>query len=212
MASWIERYPWWFMGGVVGATLLLARIPFGSDEAPALVATPSVGRVTPPGPEYERQHLPAPPANYCEFVRSTRDLLARIGLTGPGADLFIAHLGRESGFGRTVYNYNWANIRSFAGSDAPWYRGVTGYPFRSYMSAAEGMRAMVDLIARPGGRYAPAWAKLQAGDVTWYATLGVLGYYEVKDANDRWVAATPDNVGPSQADYEISLRSVRRCR
>jgi len=192
------------------------------DPQPARAVLPSRGHVVPKGPEYQATNLP-PRERFrtaCDFVKYLREMLPRVGLDGPAVDLFIAHLGRETGFGRGsadrggkslgVYDYNFGNKRAFGPTDAPWYRHVDGLPYRAYLSAAEGLRAMVDIVA-DNDRYTAAWLKLQAGDETWYSELGVAGYYETHDEHGQTVPVTRANVGSSQASYDRALASVRRC-
>lgn len=183
-----------------------------ADPQPQRVATPSRGRVTPPGPEYEHKHFPPPFASPCDFVKFCREMLARMGLTGLPADLLIAHLGRECGFGKNVYCYNFGNKRVFAGQNVPWYRHTDGLPYRAFMSSFEGLRAMVETIST-SHRYAKAWQMLQAGDAKWYSELGIAGYYQTHDpVTHAIVDVTAANVGPCQRDYEEhQLATVKRC-
>lgn len=182
------------------------------EPMPLPVHAPSRGGVTPAGPEYEPEHLPPPFATPCAFVKFCREMLPRVGLAGPAVDLFAAHLARESGFGRSVRCYNFGNVRAFAGRDVPWYRHVDGLPYVAYMSAAEGLRAMVDKVAA-SARYARAWQMLLAGDPKWYAELGLRGYYQTHDpVTRRVVDVTPQNVAACQRDYEEhQLATVRAC-
>lgn len=189
--------------GVVAVGALVLR---ALRTGPRLALVRSAGPVTPVGPEYVAEKMPHyDAAQRCDFVRMLRRELAAI-LPPAAVDLFAAHVGRETGFGRSVYCFNFGNIRAFAATDAPWCRLPNGYPFRAYMSEADGLRAAVDLIARRGGRYAGAYAKLLAGDATWYATLGLAGYYEVDGR-----AMVASDVPRQQADYQRSLNGVRAC-
>lgn len=192
-----------------------------ADPRPSPRATPSVGATRPRGPEYEAANLPSRERfkTTAHFVQYCRELLPRVGLPAPAVDLFIAHIGRETGFGRGsadrggkslgVYDYNFGNIRAFATTIAPWYRHVDGLPYRAYMSGAEGLRDAVDFMVR-NTRYNKAYEMMTRGEVLWYSELGIAGYYQTHDAQRRVINVTRENVGPSQASYERSLASVRR--
>ena len=149
----------------------------------------------------------------CDFVRYARGLLGPLGLSGAPADLFVAHVARECGFGQSVYDYNFGNVRAFASTAQPWYRNPhNGLPYRAYPSAHDGMAKMVAVVARSSNAVRQrAWAKLLAGDRTWYGDLGLSGYYETRDASGRWVPVTPATVGEHQADYDQTLATVTRC-
>lgn len=183
------------------------------DPAPAIAEHRSTGNVTPLGIEYEPEKLPGPARfkTTCDFVAYCREMLPRVGLPGPAVDLFTAHLGRESGFGKNTRCYNFANIRVFASGTAAWYRHTDGLPYRAYLSGAEGLRDAVDFIIR-NKRYAHAYELLLAGSPLWYSELGIAGFYQTHDpVTHAIVDVTRENVASSQASYEVSLRSVRRC-
>lgn len=209
ITPWLRRHPYLAVaaGGVV--TAVFWDWLFGPrDPRPTPAPVRSAGAVVPVGPEYLAEKLPHyTSAQRCAFVNYLREILPRLGLPAPSVDLYIAHLGRETGFGQSVYDYNFGNRRAFATTNAPWYRHPrNGYTYRAFMSASEGLRDNIDLIARPGGRYAGAWGKLIAGDPTWYSTLGLEGYYEV-DGRPMVEADVPRE----QADYQRSLNGVLAC-
>jgi hypothetical protein len=118
--------------------------------------------------------------------------------------LLVAHWCRETGCGDDELNWNVGKVRAFASTREPWYYDPrTGLPWRAYDDEPAGVRGGLDVIRR-GARYVDAWAKLRAGDVTWYTALGEGGYY-----SDR--ALTAEQLARHQADYESILATVERC-
>ena len=195
--------------GAFGAWLILRPDdPYASPNLPVprTFHTSGPGRAT--GFEFDAVHLPRQFTNTCEFVTYMRGLLAGSGLTGRPAQLFIAHVGRETGFGRGVYDNAFGNVKEYGGG--PWFRLSDGLQYRAYGSPRAGAEGAISTI-RDSARYRGAWAKLVAGDRTWYSTLGLSGYYQYRQADGSIVDTNAGNVGASQADYERSLASVERC-
>lgn len=138
---------------------------------------------TPSGPRYKVANLPRRPETLCAWVGQCLALLSRVGLTDRRvATLVIAHWHRETGAGRYCWNHNFGNIKQFGGG--AWHRLTDGEPYVTYLSAEDGIRA--NLAVLRAGRYATAWAQLQAGKPEWYLALGRAGYY-----GD---ASTPDGI------------------
>lgn len=186
-------------GGAVAAVLLLRPgDAYAAAAWPARRSPGTTGARNPPGPEYEVKHLPADwSGRRCDFVKYMRGLLVGEGLTGPVADLFVAHVARETGWGRAIWNHNFGNIKQFGAG--PWHRLSDGQPYVTYPSARAGIHDNVTFLRdRNNGRYRAAWAKLVGGDPTWYGTMGRLGYYE----------GDPD---AGQLQYDAILQLVRAC-
>jgi len=149
----------------------------------------------------------------------TRDVIARLMTLGLGfvpAQLFTAHLARETGWGQYVWNGNFGNIKAYSGWTGPTYvlTDRLGYTdnYRSYNDATQGLADDVALI-RDHARYAGAWQQLQSGDPNWYSTLGIEGYFEgPSDPNQPGVhqPTTADNVGPAQDEYNQVLALVQQ--
>lgn len=224
--------PWVLGAGAVGAVILLASS--GTAEAAAAIpgliresgglepyaGSPSdgaSGHRTPSPPRYVAKRLPGnwSSAQRCDFVRYMRILLMRNGMSRQTADLFIAHVARETGWGRNVFNYNFGNIKQ-AGSFA-WHRLNDHEPYKTYESADAGIQDNINLV-RNSSRYADAWRALSAGDQLWYSRLGLAGYYEYQPPADPVTGVRPpprrhtvDTVHGAQLEYEGVLRRVREC-
>jgi hypothetical protein len=170
------------------------------------------GHRTPTGQRVITKQLPLYPNDRCTSVRSLLATIQQAGLTGRPAVLFLAHVCRETAYGRRVYNYNYGNIKAPA-SGAPWFRLSDREPYAAYPSAVEGMRKCITKIDLQ--RYTTAKAKLLAGDKSWYSDLGVAGYYEYRDpTTGRYVAHTWATVvlpGEGQDDYNQFLARVEAC-
>jgi len=175
---------------------------------PLLAHTP--GRLQSTGTEYPLTNLPQTwtTAQMCAWVIYMKGLLAGSGVTGRAAQLFIAHLGRETGFGRAVYGNNFGNVKAYH-SD-PWMRYHDGLAYKVYDSPRAGINAMIATL-RDSARYGHAWSMLLAGNSAWYSALGIAGYYQFRMPDGSIVDTTAANVGPSQASYDRSLASVMRC-
>ncbi len=203
-------------GLAVAVAALGGWLVFRPDDAyaapnlppPLTTHTPGGGRAT--GFEFPAVHLPRQwtSQQVCEFVTYMRGLLAGSGVTGRAAQLFIAHVGRETRFGQRVYDNAFGNVKEYG--SGPWFRLSDGQQYRAYGSPRAGAEGAIKTI-RDSSRYSGAWTKLMAGDRTWYSTLGLAGYYQYRMPDGSIVDTTPANVGASQADYERSLASVERC-
>jgi hypothetical protein len=162
---------------------------------------------TPNGPRYKVAQLPTRSGSFCDWVNSMRMLLARQGLTGQAADFVIAHWDRETGNGRYLWNNSFGNAKQYDQyrPGGAWFRLTDGEPYASYDTADAGVAAQLSLLRSP--HYAPAFAKLMAGDPTWYGDLGRLRYYG--DAN------TPEGIEAAaqrgQAQYNALLPNVQAC-
>lgn len=149
----------------------------------------------------------------------SRDVVARLmglGLGFEPARLFAAHVARETGWGRAVWDNNFGNIKAQGGWTGPFFvltdrLGFTD-PYRAYATPDEGLAAVVRLVSG-SPRYAGAWSQLLAGDPNWYGTLGMEGYYEgPPDPSQPGVhqPVTPANVAGPQGEYDDVLDLVRR--
>ncbi len=181
---------------------------------PLTTHTPGGGRAT--GIEFPRIHAPRQwtSAQVCDFVKYMKDLLAGSGLTGRPAQLFAAHVGRETRFGQQVYNNAFGNVKEYG--DGPWYRHSDNLQYKSFLSPRSGINAAMAKIrdssrVHDGHSYRSAWARLEAGEKTWYSELGLAGYYQFRLPDGSIVDTTASNVAASQTDYERSLASVERC-
>lgn len=208
----VPPWAWWIAGGLAVGTVLAWRSDaYSATNLPPLRFPRTTGSRNPPGPEYEPRHLPKAfadsPAGRREFVAYMLDMLAGEGLTGEPAILFTAHVGRETGFGKSVYGDNWGNIKQYG--DGPWHRLADGQPYRTYTSPRAGIRDNIEFLRdRNGGRYRRAWEMLLAGNPNWYGQMGLSGYYECGGAGDRHTC-TSDEISVPQADYNRTLASVR---
>lgn len=184
--------------------------PYAAPNLPPPLTVHTPGRSTSNGTEYPLTHLPQAwtSAQVCAFVTYMRGLLVTVGITGRAAQLFIAHISRETGFGRNVYGNSFGNVKAH-GSD-PWMRLHDGLAYKVYASPFDGILGQVAFM-RDSQRYGRAWQQLIAGQTNWYSTLGIAGYYQFRMPDGSIVDTTAENVGASQADYERTLASVVRC-
>jgi hypothetical protein len=141
-----------------------------------------------------------------EYVSFLRNALQNIGMTHGQALLFIAHMTREGGWGKAVWNYNFGNIKTGSVIRGPWFwltdkDGPAKY--RAYHTAEDGIWDNVELI-RKLSIYKKAWAMLLAEDPNWYGELGLAGYYG--DHSRRH----PETIIPVQEEYNDIWDSVRR--
>lgn len=201
---------WIFWPSTAYASTISGATPERYSGDPAADAD---GHVTPVGPRYVTRQLPAYPGDRCASVRQLLTLVQGAGLSGRPAVLFLAHLCRETGYGRSVFNSNFGNVRAFAGSNVPWHRLSDHLPYRTYLNPVEGMRAMVAVLDL--SRYARAKAQLLNGDSSWYGTLGLAGYYEYRNPQtgqyQPHTAETINLPGQGQQDYNQFLAAVERC-
>lgn len=218
IGAWFARIPTWAWvvagGAAVGLLAASRSDAYAATTLPPMRVPGTTGSRTPRGPEYEPQHLPmqfpATAAGRCTFVRYMLGLLAGEGLTGEPAILFTAHVARETGFGHSVYNENFGNIKQFDNT-TPWHRLSDGQPYKTYPSARAGIHDNVAFLRdRNGGRYRDAWNALLSGNINWYGMMGLDGYFECGPAGDRHTCTTGEIAVP-QADYAGTLASVRRC-
>lgn len=156
----------------------------GFDEASLVPATErSYGTINPRGPEYQVKPLPGRwPQHWegrCDFVRYMTALFGQLGLNQRSAALLTGKVIREVGWGTGVWNNAFGNVKAYG--DLPWHRLSDGLPYRSFPTARDGARYLIEFL-RDGrenrGQYKPAWQKLAAGDLTWYGDVGRAGYYE----------------------------------
>lgn len=140
------------------------------------------------------------------YVAFLRNALQAIGMTHGQAILFIAHMTREGGWGKAVWNYNFGNIKTGSVIKGAWFwltdkEGPAKY--RAYATAEDGIWDNVELV-RTKSRYKTAWAMLLAENPNWYGELGLSGYY------GHYSRAHPDAVEPVQREYNDILASVQR--
>lgn len=152
---------------------------------------------TPSTLRYTAKHLP-PTTDRCTFVRMVVALGQELGLSHRASELFTAHVARETGWGRSTWNYNFGNIKQHG--QTPWHRLNDGEPYVSYPTARDGLAANIALV-RDKPRYATPWRMLTEGNPNWYGELGVAGYYENADPR-----------GAAQREYNSILRRVEGCR
>jgi hypothetical protein len=151
-----------------------------------------------------------------EFVRYLRGALMNIGLTHGQALLFIAHKARESGWGKSIWNYNFGNIKTGSKILGPyfWLTDRLGFrdKYRAYDTPEDGIFDNLNLV-RKLSRYQKSWALLMAEDPSWYGQLGLDGYYEGPPDPARpgqHTNHTPETIIPVQAEYNSILSSVKR--
>lgn len=128
-------------------------------------------------------------ADRAQWVTSRAAALQAIGLPPRVAAALVAHYARETGWGRSEWNYALGNIRwrgtgpAFLqqGSDDPVPR-----PYRAYDSLEDGVRGAVGLAS--SGRYAAGWQALMNGgrEIDWYLRLmvpapGTAGWHPYSD-------------------------------
>ncbi len=194
----------------------------------ALLARRATGTTTPAStygwkgpseyrPRTRSTHYPDSQAGRDAFARDLLRALANVGLTGEPAVLFAAHLIREvGGNAYGLFNFNFGNIKAVGNPPRkPYYRltdrlGYTDW-YRAYDSLEDGIADAVAFV-RDRRLFAGAWAKLQAGDPTWYGTLGLEGYYEgpVDPARPGvHTSHTTTTIVPVQREYDSIVRAVR---
>jgi hypothetical protein len=140
------------------------------------------------------------------YVAFLRNALQNIGMTHNQALLFLAHMTREGGWGKAVWNYNFGNIKTGTVLKGPyfWLTDKEGpAKYRAYATAEDGIWDNVELV-RNSSRYKTAWAMLLAEDPSWYGELGLSGYY------GHYSHANPGAIAPVQREYNDILDSVRR--
>jgi hypothetical protein len=140
------------------------------------------------------------------YVAFLRNALQAIGMTHGQAILFIAHMTREGGWGKAVWNYNFGNIKTGTVLKGPYFwltdkEGAAKY--RAYATAEDGIWDNVELV-RCLSRYKTAWAMLLAENPNWYGELGLSGYY------GHYSHAHPEAIAPVQQEYNEILDSVQR--
>lgn len=188
----------WILGGTAAAYFLLSSLggdaqaddlglgipgPDGAQPFPLYTGDDpydGVIGVRPTGQRYEAVHAPLfanSRAGHCEYVRAMVAALGNLGLlSGRPALLYTAHTARENAYGTSLYNNNVGNVKAYG--EAPWYaHPVQHRAYVSYPTFEAGVAVNVGII-RDRSRYAGPWAKLQAGDDSWYGDLGRAGYYE----------------------------------
>lgn len=142
------------------------------------------------------------------YVAYLRNALQNIGMTHGQAILFLAHMTREGGWGKAVWNYNFGNIKTGTVLRGPYFwltdkKGPAKY--RAYATAEDGIWDNVELV-RSLSRYKTAWAMLLAEDPNWYGELGMSGYY----GDGYYSHAHPERTAAVQQEYNDILDSVRR--
>lgn len=152
---------------------------------------------------------------HAEFVKHIIPLLRRHGLTHEQAVLFAAHVARESGWGRAVFQNNFGNIKTGKGWKGSyfWLTDRYGYrdKYRAWDSEDRGIEQSISLI-RDSKRYRHAWRLLRAGKVAWYGQLGLDGYYEAPSraaGSVRHLVHNKISVRAPQHEYESIVRLVR---
>jgi len=192
---------------VVAAGLGMA---WGLDEfskpTPTLVHTP-IGR-RPSGPEWRLEHQPyawpRTESGRRSFTRYlARKLIEQELLPPQAVALFIAHTARETGYGSAVWWNNFGNEKQYW--KGPWFN-LAGQPYIAFETPEHGLAHAVNRIRRQWPR---PFAKMLAGDLTWYGDLGIAGYYE----NGRTSPPsrhTAETIGPTQAEYNGTVEHVRR--
>lgn len=159
--------------------------------------------------EVPRVHQPVfenSDAGKIAYVAFLRNALQSIGMTRNQAILFVAHMTREGGWGRAVWDYNFGNIKTGTPLKGPyfWLTDKEGpAKYRAYATAEDGIWDNVELV-RTKSRYKTAWAMLLAEDPHWYGELGLSGYY------GHYSHAHPEAIAPVQREYNDILDSVRR--
>lgn len=197
--------------GVGGAILLYARRgrsssgPWGWQGPVEEVPT-----VRQPG-------FPNTTAGHIGFTKWVIPLLQSHGLSHEAAVLFAAHIARETGYGSSVWDYNFGNIK--LGTNKPrgpwfWLTDARGFrdKYRAYLTADDGIEDNINLV-RNSSLYKKAWAMLMAGDPNWYGQLGLSGYYEgPPDPNRPGVHThhTPQTIIPVQNEYNGVVRLIRQ--
>lgn len=141
--------------------------------------------------------------------------LQRAGLAREQALLFAAHLARESGWGGNVFNFNFGNIKDYR-ANGTFYVLTDNLSYTdryiAFPTIEAGLAYSVDLVRRLA-LYRRSWAKLMAGDPTWYGQLGLDGYYEGPPDPTRPGVHTRHNAAtivPVQNEYNDVLAGVRR--
>jgi hypothetical protein len=180
--------------------------PYSGDPA-----ADANGHRTPSGPRVVKKQIPPYPGDRCTSVRSILATVQQAGLSGRAAVLFTAHISRETGYGNSVKNNCWPNVKAPA-TGSPWFRH-SDEPYTAFPTSLAGMRRALEILDL--SRYASAKRKLLAGDKTWYSDLGIGGYYEYMDpVTHRYVAHTAQTValpGEGQDDYNKFLAKVEAC-
>src|SRR5512147_752080 len=201
---WIGEHPYLATALGVGAAFLLDEVATGGRARASIArAVTPRDRVNPRGPEYAREHHPLY-SDHCAFVRDLRAfVMQRYGLTRSQADLLVALMARETGYGSAAWNYNLGNLRSFDSSTTPWHRLANGVPFRTFFSLEDGVDALVRVLSTTS-RYHDAWQMFRAGDAQWYLVLGEAGYYEEDGPGGP-------TFGQHQRDYIRFLTAVQSC-
>jgi hypothetical protein len=205
------------IGSATAVAILLYR---QRAEAAAPISSTGPGGVGWKGDPVERPRVHQPifadsREGHREFVRYLRAALTNIGFTHSQALLFIAHKARESGYGKSIWNYNFGNIKTGSPVRGPyfWMTDRRGFrdKYRAYDTPEDGIWNNVDLVRR-AKRYRKSWSMLTAEDPNWYGQLGLDGYYEGPPdpaKPGQHTNHTPATIIPVQAEYNSILASVK---
>lgn len=168
-------------------------------------------------PKVRQPAFPSTTAGHIAFAKWVIPALQRHGLSHEAALLFGSHMARETGYGSSVYDYNFGNIK--IGTSKPrgpwfWLTDTRRYTdkYRAYLSADDGLEDNINLV-RALKMYQKSWAMLMAGDTNWYGQLGLDGYYEgPPDPNRPGVHTrhTPKTIVPVQNEYNGVVRLMRQ--
>ena len=212
----------WVVAGAIGTGLALLATA-ASGAASGLVrytGLPTEGELdsrgnrhrTPAGPRYAVRNIPPFPGTVCAWAREMLALVERQGFRGKPAKLLIAHIARETGFGRSLWNNAFGNVKQFDAyaRNHAWHRLSDHEPYMAFQSADDGMRYMIAVIRGTGGMRRQAYNKLMAGDQTWYGDLGRSQYYGDAPRNDA--AAIEAAAVRGQREYDQSYwPTIDRC-
>lgn len=198
----------------VGAALLLASRTIADEpsNAPGWHGPPEEH------PAKIVAQFPASTAGHVAYAKWIVPVLERIGLSQDAAILFAAHLGRETGYGRSIWNYNIGNIKAGSNPSRPWFWLTDARnhrdKYRWYSNAEDGVADAVKLVRDgAGGRYLEAWNMLLSGDTNWYGKLGLLGYYEGPPDPDNLARSThhtEETIVAPQQEYDGVVSNIRR--
>lgn len=161
-------------------------------------------------PKIQQPKFPNTTSGHIAFVATMLDTLGRKGLTPESSILFTAHVARETGWGKAIWNNNIGNIKTGSRLKGPYFWMTDARKerdrYRSYDTLDDGLEDDLALI-RDLPRYQDAWAMLQNGDPNWYGQLGLDGYYE-GPANHS--VHTPITIIPVQKEYNSIVTTARR--
>src|SRR6185295_10826759 len=156
-------------GGAGAAVFLLSRY---ANAAPPVHDLPDEIEAGWHGTVEERPkiHEPVFPnttPGHVAFVSAMLDSLGRKGLSQESSILFTAHVARETGWGKAIWNNNIGNIKASGRLKGPYFWMTDARKerdrYRAYDTLDDGLEDDLALI-RDLPRYRDAWAMLQAED------------------------------------------------